>query len=84
MRLSEYPFDHVRLACEKCDRTGGYRKRRLVKRYGADIQLPDLRLKIATDCSRNNSIRSVAMDARGVNYSTTAAGSSSPAPARPV
>ena len=31
MRLSEYPFDIVCLACEKSERTGTYRKSRLIK-----------------------------------------------------
>ena len=45
--LSDYPRDVVRLACRKCDRRGQYRKAALMKRYGRDIALPDLRAEIA-------------------------------------
>ncbi len=68
MRLSEYPFDLVRLACEKCDRTGSYRKSRLIERYGAEIQLPDLRLEIAADCPHSKGLQSAAMEPCGVIY----------------
>jgi hypothetical protein len=43
LQLSEYPGDMVRLSCEKCGRSGQYRKQKLIERYGADIRLPDLR-----------------------------------------
>ena len=36
IKLSEYPFDRVRLACEKCERHGGYRKSRLFRAYPVD------------------------------------------------
>ena len=67
MYLSEYPFDHVRLACEKCDRAGSYRKIGLLDRYG-DIRLPDLRLEIAADCPRNNGIQPAGLEQCGVIY----------------
>src|SRR5262249_31972166 len=35
----------VRLSCEKCGRSGQYRKQKLIERYGADIRLPDLRAR---------------------------------------
>jgi hypothetical protein len=38
-----------RLSCAKCGRAGQYRK--LIKLYGADIRLPDLREEIA-QCER--------------------------------
>jgi len=50
LQLSEYPGDMVRLSCEKCGRSGQYRKQKLIERYGADIRLPDLREEIA-QCS---------------------------------
>ena len=43
LQLRDYPGDMVRLSCEKCGRSGQYRKQTLIERYGADIRLPDLR-----------------------------------------
>jgi hypothetical protein len=40
LQLSEYPGDMVRLSCEKCGRSGQYRKQKLIERYGADMRLP--------------------------------------------
>ena len=51
LKLSEYPAPIVRLICEKCGRSGQYRKQTLIERYGADIRLPDLRWEIA-QCER--------------------------------
>src|SRR5262244_271574 len=51
LQLFEYPGDLVRLSCEKCGRSGRYRKQTLIERYGADIRLPDLREEIA-QCER--------------------------------
>ena len=42
LQLREYPGDIVRLSCEKCGRSGQYRKQKLIERYGADMRLPDL------------------------------------------
>ena len=47
LQLSEYPGDMVRLSCEKCGRSGQYRKQKLIERYGADMRLPDLRQEFA-------------------------------------
>jgi len=41
----------VRLSCDKCGRSGQFRKQKLIERYGADIRLPDLREEIA-QCDR--------------------------------
>jgi len=49
--LFEYPADLVGLSCEKCGRSGQYRKQKLIERYGADMRLPDLREEIA-NCDR--------------------------------
>ncbi len=42
MQLHEYPFDRVRVACEKFERFGTYRKSVLAERFGASIELPNL------------------------------------------
>lgn len=39
----------IRLICDTCGRKGQYHKATLLKRYGLDIQMPDLLRKIA-DC----------------------------------
>jgi len=43
LQLREYPGALVRLSCEKCGRSGQYRKQNLIDRYGANTRLPDLR-----------------------------------------
>jgi len=35
LQLSEYPGYIVRLSCEKCGRSGQYRKQKLIERYGS-------------------------------------------------
>jgi hypothetical protein len=47
LKLCDYPDKMVRLDCNKCERSGRYRKQDLIDRYGADIRLPDLREQIA-------------------------------------
>jgi hypothetical protein len=59
-QLSEYPGDIVRLSCEKCGRSGQYRKQTLVERYGGDIRLPDLREEIA-QCGRKGQTHDACM-----------------------
>ena len=61
------PFERVRLACEKCERSGSYRKSALVKQYGATIELPAMLGEIAADCPRRG-LNSVGMDPCGVIY----------------
>jgi len=60
LQLSEYPGDLVRLSCEKCGRSGQYRKQKLIERYGADIRLPDLREEIAR-CDRMGKMHDACM-----------------------
>jgi hypothetical protein len=43
LQLYEYFKPMVRVACEKCGRSGQYRKSTLIDRFGADARLPDLR-----------------------------------------
>jgi hypothetical protein len=52
LQLREYPAEMVRLSCEKCGRSGQYRKQNLIERFGPDIRLPDLREVIAK-CERH-------------------------------
>jgi len=50
LTLADYPTAMVRLACDRCDRRGQYRKDRLIAEHGADVVLPDLRHKLAAGC----------------------------------
>ena len=52
LKLSEYASEIVRLTCEKCGRSGQYRKQKLIGRYDADMRLPDLPQEIA-QCRRH-------------------------------
>lgn len=47
----------VELACEKCGRHGRLRKARLIEQHGPDIQVADLREKLAKPCERIGSMR---------------------------
>ena len=60
LQLSEYPGGVVRLSCDKCGRSGQYRKQKLIERYGADIRLPDLREEIA-QCERMGNMHDACM-----------------------
>jgi len=55
LQLFEYPGDIVRLSCEKCGRSGQYRKQNLIERYGAEARSPDIRVQIAK-CIRHGSM----------------------------
>ena len=59
-QLRDYPTELVRLSCEKCGRSGQYRKQKLIERYGADIRLPDLREEIA-QCWRHGQMHDACM-----------------------
>ena len=50
--LAEHPGDRVRLACTKCERRGQYRKATLIERFGADMNMVELRLILAADCPK--------------------------------
>jgi hypothetical protein len=54
-RLSEFPFDPVRIACRRCKRVGQYGKARLIERFGPDIVGPDLIRRLA-NCHRQSSM----------------------------
>ena len=60
LQLSEYPGHIVRLSCEKCGRSGQYRRQNLIEKYGADIRLPDLRWEIA-QCGRQGKMHDACM-----------------------
>jgi hypothetical protein len=65
-RLADYPFDMVRLACEKCTRKGQYLKSSLMRRFGPDQNILDLLQILAADCPKV--IANRATDLCGVIY----------------
>jgi hypothetical protein len=50
--LSEYPFNWIELACDRCNRRGRLRKAGLVKLHGADCGVARLREILIADCPR--------------------------------
>ncbi len=53
--LEEFPLTMIEIACGKCGRHGWLRKDWLVAKYGAEIKLPDLLMRIA-DCELSGSM----------------------------
>jgi hypothetical protein len=49
-RLVDFPYVLVRLRCDTCKRAGGYRLARLAVKYGAEILLDDLLVRLSSDC----------------------------------
>lgn len=49
--LADYPGELVRLACDRCGRTGRYRRTALAARFGPDMALPDMLAALAA-CDR--------------------------------
>jgi hypothetical protein len=49
--LGEFPFDVVRIDCERCGRAGRYALSRLIERFGADAAGPDVLMELA-QCER--------------------------------
>ena len=41
----------LRIACERCERSGQYRVDRLIARYGGDQKLPDWIREVTADCT---------------------------------
>jgi hypothetical protein len=50
MRLRDYPFVIVRLACRECPRIGRYRVAVLAERYGASADMEDVLLALSASC----------------------------------
>ena len=49
-QLVDFPYVLVRLRCEVCKRAGAYRLARLAVKYGAEILLDDLIVRLSADC----------------------------------
>ncbi len=65
LSLAEYPSAMVRLQCAKCGRSGQYRKATLTQKYGADVPLPDLLHRVASECPKMDMLGN---DPCGVHY----------------
>jgi hypothetical protein len=52
--LGEFPFDVVRIECERCSRAGRYALARLIERFGADAAGPDVLMELAACERRKN------------------------------
>jgi hypothetical protein len=46
----DFPYVLVRLRCDACERTGAYRLARLAVKFGAEILLDDLLVRLSADC----------------------------------
>jgi hypothetical protein len=49
-RLVDFPFVLVRLRCDVCERRGAYRLARLAVKYGSEILVDDLIVRLSADC----------------------------------
>jgi hypothetical protein len=49
-RLVDYPYVLVRLRCDIRRRAGAYRLARLAVKYGSEILLDDLLVRLSSDC----------------------------------
>jgi hypothetical protein len=49
-RLVDFPYVLVRLRCDACRRAGSHRLARLAVKYGAEILLDDLLVRLSADC----------------------------------
>ena len=49
-RLVDFPYVLVRLHCELCKRAGSYRLARLAVKYGSEVLLDDLIVRLSSDC----------------------------------
>jgi hypothetical protein len=48
--LFTYPYVIVRLRCERCQRHGGYRLTRLILKFGPNITMDELLMRLTADC----------------------------------
>lgn len=54
MRLSEYSYVTVRIACSKCPRKGRYRLARIADKYGSEMTMPAVLAQLAADCKHRD------------------------------
>lgn len=49
-RLVSYPWVIVRIGCNRCKRRGSYRLARLAAKFGPEITMDELLLRLSYDC----------------------------------
>ena len=49
-RLVDFPYVLVRLQCDLCKRKGAYRLARLATKFGSEVLLDDLIVRLSADC----------------------------------
>jgi hypothetical protein len=49
-RLADFPYVLVRLRCDLCKRAGAYRLARLAVKFGSEILLDDLVVRLSAAC----------------------------------
>lgn len=47
LTVADYPGEAVRIACDRCERRGRYRRNSLFAMFGADAALPDVLVALA-------------------------------------
>ena len=50
LTITQHPGDSIEIDCQKCGRSGRYRKAMLIEKYGSETVLPDLIGILASDC----------------------------------
>jgi hypothetical protein len=73
LTLANYPGDVIRVACDRCDRRGRYRRPSLVEQFGAGAALPNVHCGLANWQRARN-----ASDPNGAHYPDLAAGIGAP------
>src|SRR5438105_11487458 len=68
-RLVDFPYVLVRLRCEVCKRAGAYRLARLAVKYGSEILLDDLIVRLSADCPWRDEPRGNRCGARFIDLS---------------
>ena len=49
-KLADFPFILVGLRCDTCKRAGAYKLARLATKFGSEITLDDLLVRLSADC----------------------------------
>jgi len=66
-RLVDFPYVLVRLQCDLCKRKGAYRLARLATKFGSEILLDDLIVRLSADCPWRDDPRGSGCGARFVD-----------------
>ncbi|MBA4797002.1 MAG: hypothetical protein H2043_06340 [Rhizobiales bacterium] len=53
-RLGDFPYERVKVVCNKCGRAGSYAVSGLIEKHGAGTTFLELRRHFEATCSRSN------------------------------